>query len=60
MGWTPEDGFIPYDWQGYNEAMLVYVLALGSPTHPVGAEARGPRGRTATTSAWGRFMGRST
>jgi hypothetical protein len=34
MGWTPEDGFHGYDWKGYNEAMIVYVLALGSPTHP--------------------------
>jgi hypothetical protein len=34
-GWTPESGFISYDWSGYNEAMLVYLLALGSPTHPV-------------------------
>ncbi|HSB63611.1 MAG TPA: glucoamylase family protein [Thermoanaerobaculia bacterium] len=39
MGWTPEEGFHTYDWKGYNEAMIVYVLALGSPTHPVGAEA---------------------
>jgi hypothetical protein len=39
MGWTPEDGFIEADWRGYNEGMLLYVLALGSPTHPVGAEA---------------------
>jgi len=22
-------------WQGYNEALFLYVLALGSPTHPV-------------------------
>lgn len=35
LGWTPEDGFLPYDWRGYNEAMLVYLLALGSPTYPV-------------------------
>ncbi len=35
-GWSPEDGFLEYDWRGYNEAMLVYLLALGSPTHPVG------------------------
>ncbi len=35
MGWVPEDGVISHDWAGYNEAMLVYVLALGSPTHPV-------------------------
>ena len=34
-GWAPETGFISYDWRGYNEAMLVYILALGSPTHPV-------------------------
>jgi hypothetical protein len=38
-GWTPEEGFLPYDWGGYNEAMIVYVLALGSPTHPVPPEA---------------------
>jgi hypothetical protein len=34
-GWTPESLFLEYDWRGYNEAMLVYILALGSPTHPV-------------------------
>jgi hypothetical protein len=37
MGWHPEAGgsFIPADWIGYNEAMILNVLALGSPTHPV-------------------------
>jgi hypothetical protein len=34
-GWHPEDGWIASDWRGYNEAMLLYILALGSPTHPV-------------------------
>jgi len=38
MGWHPEKGFIDSDWHGYNEAMLLYVLALGSPTHPVGTD----------------------
>ena len=38
MGWHPEKGFIDADWKGYNEAMLLYVLALGSPTHPVNAD----------------------
>ena len=38
-GWSPEEGFLEYDWRGYNEAMLVYVLALGSPTSPVGTDA---------------------
>lgn len=33
-GWTPERGFLRYDWRGYNEALLLYILALGSPTHP--------------------------
>lgn len=35
MGWTPGGKFIPADWKGYDEGMLVYILALGSPTHPV-------------------------
>src|SRR5215470_3870219 len=38
-GWAPSEGFLEYDWRGYNEAMLVYLLALGSPTFPVGADA---------------------
>jgi hypothetical protein len=35
MGWTPEGGFLDYDWIGYNEGMIVILLALGSPTFPV-------------------------
>jgi hypothetical protein len=38
-GWSPEEGFLDYDWRGYNEAMLVYLLALGSPTFPVSPDA---------------------
>ena len=38
-GWRPNNGFISYDWVGYNEAMLVYILALGSPTYAVDANA---------------------
>jgi hypothetical protein len=39
MGWKPgAPGFGPFGlWIGYNEAMILYVLALGSPTHPVPA-----------------------
>ncbi len=37
MGWHPESGFIPADWNVYNEGMLVLLLAIGSPTHPVPA-----------------------
>ena len=39
MGWRPESGYEPHDWVGYNEGMLVYVLAVASPTHPVGLDA---------------------
>jgi hypothetical protein len=34
-GWKPETGFIKYRWEGYDEALLLYMLALGSPTYPV-------------------------
>lgn len=34
-GWRPETGFLRYHWRGYSEALLLYVMALGSPTHPV-------------------------
>lgn len=34
-GWKPESGFLTYRWQGYDEAMLLYILGLGSPTHPL-------------------------
>ena len=32
-GWKPETGFLRYRWQGYNEALILYVLGLGSPSH---------------------------
>ena len=35
MGWHPETGFIEADWSVYNEGMMVLLLAMGSPTHPV-------------------------
>jgi hypothetical protein len=38
-GWYPNYGFIEYDWKGYNEAMILYLLALGSPTSAVEPDA---------------------
>jgi len=36
MGWKPVTNFSGFGlWRGYNEAMILYILALGSPTHPV-------------------------
>ena len=32
-GWKPESGFLNYRWQGYDEALLLYILGLGSPTY---------------------------
>ncbi len=34
-GWKSENGFLEYRWAGYDEAMLLYILGLGSPTHPL-------------------------
>jgi hypothetical protein len=38
-GWKPKSGFLPYRWQGYDEALLLYLLGLGSPTHPLSKES---------------------
>jgi hypothetical protein len=38
-GWTPEDGFLKFRWEGYDEAMLLYMLGLGSPTHPIAPDS---------------------
>ena len=35
MGWKPEDGFINCYWSEYCESMILYILAIGSPTHPI-------------------------
>lgn len=47
MGWYPESGLHTYDWKGLDEAALLYILALGSPTHPIS-----PEGWTAFTSTF--------
>ena len=56
MGWTPEQGFHSYDWRGYNEAMIVIILALGSPAHPVDPAAWTEYHKT---DKWGTFEGQS-
>jgi hypothetical protein len=38
-GWTPEMGFLPYRWDYYSEMMMIYLLGLGSLTHPLPIEA---------------------
>jgi len=34
-GWRPENGWIPNRWHDYSEEMILYLLAIGSPTHPI-------------------------
>lgn len=38
-GWKPESGFLEWRWRGYDEALVLYVLGLGSPTHPLPEES---------------------
>lgn len=38
QGWKPECGFLHYGWEGYSEAIVLYALAMGSPTHPVSGD----------------------
>jgi hypothetical protein len=38
-GWKPESGFLEWRWQGYDEALVLYILGLGSPTHPLPQES---------------------
>ena len=47
MGWTPEVGFLPYRWDYYSELMMMYLLGLGSSSHPL---------PVATWNAWKRTI----
>lgn len=38
MGWKPESGFLKARWDIYCELMMIYLLGLGSPTHPLPAD----------------------
>ena len=53
-GWKPEGGFLGYRWEGYDEALLLYVLGLGSPTYPLPEESYAA---WAATYRWERCYG---
>jgi hypothetical protein len=38
QGWRPDSGFLHYGWEGYNEAIVMQLLGLGSPTYPLNAD----------------------
>ena len=39
QGWTPEFGFLPYKWDYYSELMMIYLLGMGSSSHPLHPDA---------------------
>lgn len=55
-GWKPENGFLRFRWSGYNEALLLYVLALGSPTFALPVEAYGA---WSSSYRWKRLYGQT-
>jgi hypothetical protein len=54
MAWWPESGFGDHDYDGYSEAMFLYILALGSPTHPIEPASWA---EFTSTNAWLPFQG---
>ncbi|HUP46741.1 MAG TPA: glucoamylase family protein, partial [Thermoanaerobaculia bacterium] len=54
MAWFPEKGFERAEYRGYNEAHLLYILAIGSPTHPATPDAWA---EWTKTHRWGEFYG---
>jgi hypothetical protein len=38
-GWKPESGFLRPRWDTYSEDTILYLLAIGSPTHPISARS---------------------
>jgi hypothetical protein len=56
LGWMPEDGFIGLDWRGYDEGMIVYLLALGAPVHSIDASAW-PAWCSTYNRSWGTYRG---
>ncbi|HEX6614574.1 MAG TPA: glucoamylase family protein [Rhodanobacteraceae bacterium] len=55
MGWKPDSGFLPWRWLGYNEALLLYVLAMAAPRFDVQRDAYDA---WTSTYRWRRIHGR--
>jgi hypothetical protein len=54
QGWKPKSGFLKYRWQGYDEALLLYILGLGSPTFPLPASSYAS---WVSSYQWGKYCG---
>jgi len=57
QGWKPEDGFLASRWDHYCELMILYLLAIGSPTHAIPAESWYAWARPTTTFDGFRYVG---
>lgn len=47
LSYTPENGYVPYQWEAYSEQIILLILGLGHPSKPL------PK---ATWSAWSRTL----
>lgn len=54
-GWRPGRGFLRFRWEGYNEALILYILGLGSPSFPVPPQSYAA---WLSTLRWRRVYGR--
>lgn len=39
MGWKPESGYIDAYWDEFNEGLLIFLIGMGSSTHPLPSSA---------------------
>lgn len=53
-GWSPEGGFLKSRWEGFDEALILYALGLGSPTYPL---AQASYDAWTSTFKWKKFYG---
>ena len=56
-GWTPESGFLQYRWDDYSEMMMMYLLGIGSSSHPLAPAAWDAWKRTTFEYDGIRFIG---
>ena len=59
MGWRPESGFIKSRWDDYSEHPILYLMAIGSATHPISPEAWYAWKRNWNQYAGYRYLGRT-
>ena len=56
-GWSPEIGFLPYRWDYYSELIIMYLLGMGSSSHPLDQTAWSAWKRTTFEYAGLRYIG---